>query len=98
MSSDNVTMVRILHGLLFPQISRCQNTDCYLGRNLRGVRLQPGTHLDLVVCSLEKHEQIVAFSLNEQKEFLMDALSADGRNIVGFTQQGVLSVIPKEDE
>lgn len=96
--SENITMVRILHGVVFPQIPRCQDTHCYLGRNLRGVRLQPGTHLDLVVCSLEKHGQILALSLEEQKEFLLEALSAGGRNIVGFTQHGVLSVIPKESE
>lgn len=93
--STRVTMVRLVHGVLFPEISRCEIPSCYLGRSLRGLRLEPGAHIRLAVQTVEKHGEITRLPETEQKRLLMEALGAEGLNVTQFNASGVIVVSPR---
>lgn len=93
--STRVTMVRLVHGVLFPEIDRCDIQDCYLGRGLRGLRMEPGSHLRLAVQTRQRHAEIMRMPEAEQKRLLMEALGAEGLNVVQFNASGVMVISPR---
>lgn len=95
--STRVTMVRLVHGVIFPEIDRCDIASCYLGRVLRGLRLEPGSHLRLAVQTSAKHAEIFRMPEADQKRLLMEALGAEGLNVVQFNASGVIVVSPRQD-
>lgn len=95
--SERVSMVRLLHGLMYPTISRCQNKSCFLGRALPGIRLETGAVMEFAVADDAAHLLRSQQSEQEQRNGLMKVMQADGRNVVRFDARGVMVVTRRED-
>lgn len=89
-------MIRLVHGLMYPTVSRCQIDTCYLGRTLRGVRLETGTFMMFRTADRGSHELRSKLSPEQQRADLVDILGADGWNVVRFDVRGVMVVSPRE--
>lgn len=94
--SERVSMVRLLHGLMYPTVSRCQNENCFLGRALPGVRLETGAVMEFTVADSAMHTLRSRLDEKEQRSDLMEAMQAGGRNVVRFDARGVMVVTRRE--
>lgn len=94
--SERVSMIRLLHGLMYPTVARCQNRNCFLGRVLPGVRLETGAAMDFTVADDAMHLLRSRQSEQEQRDNLVEAMRADGRNVVRFDVRGVMVVTRRE--
>ncbi|AXH66363.1 hypothetical protein SEA_SATIS_214 [Streptomyces phage Satis] len=90
--SETISMVRLLHGLMYPTSGRCANSGCYLGRNLAGVRLETGSLMQFPVMDSDDHARKAKLDLTVQRDALMELLRADGANVVRIDARGVLVV------
>lgn len=95
--SERVSMVRLLHGLMYPTIARCQNKSCFLGRTLPGVRLETGAVMEFAVADDAMHALRSRLDEKRQRDDLMEVMRAGGRNVVRFDARGVMVVTRRED-
>lgn len=94
--SERVSMVRLLHGLMYPTVARCHIDGCFLGRTLPGVRLETGAVMEFAVADDAMHALRSRLPEQEQRANLMEVMRADGRNIVRFDARGVMVVSRRE--
>ncbi|AYD81373.1 hypothetical protein SEA_JUSTBECAUSE_218 [Streptomyces phage JustBecause] len=94
--SERVSMVRLLHGLMYPTVARCHIDGCFLGRNLPGVRLETGAVMEFAVADDAMHALRSRLPEQEQRANLMEVMRADGRNVVRFDARGVMVVSRRE--
>lgn len=95
--SERISMVRLLHGLMYPTVARCHLESCYLGRILPGVRFETGTWMNFRTADDFSHLMRSKLPEEKQKDDLMKALGADGWNIVRFDATGRLIVGPRDE-
>jgi hypothetical protein len=96
--SERISMVRLLHGLLYPTVARCQLESCYLGRTLAGIRFETGTWMSFRTADDFSHLMRSKLPEDRQRADLVKMLQADGRNVVRFDSVGRLVVGPKDGE
>lgn len=94
--SERVSMVRLLHGLMYPTVARCHANGCFLGRTLPGIRLETGAVMEFAVGDDAMHTLRSRLSEQEQRASLMEVMRADGRNVVRFDARGVMVVTRRE--
>lgn len=94
--SERVSMVRLLHGLMYPTVARCHIGGCFLGRTLPGVRLETGAVMEFAVADDAMHALRSRLPEQEQRANLMEVMRADGRNVVRFDARGVMVVSRRE--
>jgi len=94
--SERVSMVRLLHGLMYPTVARCHIDGCFLGRTLPGVRLETGAVMEFAVADDAMHALRSRLPKQEQRANLMEVMRADGRNVVRFDARGVMVVSRRE--
>lgn len=94
--SERVSMVRLLHGLMYPTVARCHIDGCFLGRTLPGVRLETGAVMEFAVADDAMHALRSRLPEREQRASLMEVMRADGRNVVRFDARGVMVVSRRE--
>jgi hypothetical protein len=94
--SERVSMVRLLHGLMYPTVARCHIDGCFLGRTLPGVRLETGAVMEFAVADDAMHALRSRLPEQEQRANLMEVMCADGRNVVRFDARGVMVVSRRE--
>lgn len=94
--SERVSMVRLLHGLMYPTVARCHIDGCFLGRTLPGVRLETGAVMEFAVADDAMHALRSRLPEQEQRANLMEVMRADGRNVVRFDARGVMVVSRRE--
>lgn len=94
--SERVSMVRLLHGLMYPTVARCHIDGCFLGRTLPGVRLETGAVMEFAVADDAMHALRSRLPEQEQRANLMEVMRADGRNVVRFDARGVMVVGRRE--
>lgn len=94
--SERVSMVRLLHGLMYPTVARCHINGCFLGRTLPGVRLETGAVMEFAVADDAMHALRSRLPEQEQRANLMEVMRADGRNVVRFDARGVMVVSRRE--
>lgn len=95
--SERVSMVRLLHGLMYPTVSRCHNSGCFLGRTLPGVRLETGAVMEFAVADDAMHALRSRLDEKRQRDDLMETMRAGGRNVVRFDARGVMVVTRRGD-
>jgi hypothetical protein len=94
--SERVSMVRLLHGLMYPTVARCHIDGCFLGRTLPGIRLETGAVMEFAVADDAMHALRSRLPEQEQRANLMEVMRADGRNVVRFDARGVMVVSRRE--
>jgi hypothetical protein len=94
--SERVSMIRLLHGLMYPTVARCHTDGCFLGRTLPGVRLETGAVMEFAVADDAMHALRSRLPEQEQRANLMEVMRADGRNVVRFDARGVMVVSRRE--